>query len=87
MKIEPKQKLNLCIDTKLTFLVVLCHDFYILFVCFSPQRLSEGAQLNYEQNMHDAIAIMNKLQTGLDVNVKFTGWVGIFDVTNQVVHV
>ena len=37
------------------------------------QRLSEGAQLNYEQNMHDAIAIMNKLQTGLDVNVKFTG--------------
>lgn len=38
----------------------------------SPKRLSEGAQLNYEQNMHDAIAIMNKLQTGLDVNVKFT---------------
>lgn len=39
----------------------------------APKRLSEGAQLNYEQNMHDAIAIMNKLQTGLDVNVKFTG--------------
>lgn len=39
----------------------------------APKRLPEGAQLNYEQNMHDAIAIMNKLQTGLDVNVKFTG--------------
>jgi len=37
------------------------------------QRLTEGAQLNYEQNMADAIAIMSKLQTGLDVNVKFTG--------------
>ena len=43
-------------------------------VSLNPQqRLPEGAQLNYEQNMHDAIAIMNKLQTGLDVNVKFTG--------------
>lgn len=39
----------------------------------SPKRLTEGAQLNYEQNMNDAIAIMDKLQTGLDVNVKFTG--------------
>ena len=46
---------------------------YIVLFVVLPQRLSEGAQLNYEQNMHDAIAIMNKLQTGLDVNVKFTG--------------
>ncbi|XP_031564281.1 ubiquitin carboxyl-terminal hydrolase MINDY-1-like [Actinia tenebrosa] len=39
----------------------------------APETLPEGAQLNYEQNMHDAIGIMSKLQTGLDVNVKFTG--------------
>ncbi|XP_014679081.1 PREDICTED: protein FAM63A-like, partial [Priapulus caudatus] len=38
-----------------------------------PKNISEGAQLNYEQNMHDAIAVLPKLQTGLDVNVKFTG--------------
>ena len=29
--------------------------------------------LNYEQNMHDAMAVIHKLQTGLDVNVKLTG--------------
>ena len=29
--------------------------------------------LNYEQNMHDSISIMYKLQTGMDVNVKFSG--------------
>lgn len=37
-----------------------------------PKNLSNGAQLNYEQNMMDAIAILPKLQTGLDVNVRFT---------------
>ncbi|RWS13118.1 hypothetical protein B4U79_03794 [Dinothrombium tinctorium] len=37
-----------------------------------PRNVSEDEQLNYEQNMHDAIAILPKLQTGLDVNVKFT---------------
>nr|CAD7445488.1 unnamed protein product [Timema bartmani] len=30
-------------------------------------------QLNYEQNVYDAIAILPHLHTGLDVNVKFTG--------------
>ncbi|EDO33166.1 predicted protein, partial [Nematostella vectensis] len=48
----------------------------------APERLPEGAQLNYEQNMHDAIGIMCKLQTGLDVNVKFTG-VGDFEFTPE----
>ncbi|XP_064477199.1 ubiquitin carboxyl-terminal hydrolase MINDY-2-like isoform X2 [Ornithodoros turicata] len=38
-----------------------------------PKDIPEVAQLNYEQNMHDAIAILPKLQTGLDVNVRFTG--------------
>ncbi|XP_054719694.1 ubiquitin carboxyl-terminal hydrolase MINDY-2-like [Uloborus diversus] len=38
-----------------------------------PKNIPEGTQLNYEQNMHDAMAVLPKLQTGLDVNVKFTG--------------
>ncbi len=37
------------------------------------QDASEGIKRNYEQNMHDAMEIITKLQTGLDVNVKFTG--------------
>lgn len=31
------------------------------------------SRLNFEQNMGDAMAVIHKLQTGLDVNVKFTG--------------
>jgi len=38
-----------------------------------PKNLSGELKLNYEQNMHDAMAVLPKLQTGLDVNVKFTG--------------
>ena len=38
-----------------------------------PSTLSNSSRLNYEQNINDAIAILPKLQTGLDVNVKFTG--------------
>ncbi|XP_021925366.1 ubiquitin carboxyl-terminal hydrolase MINDY-2-like isoform X2 [Zootermopsis nevadensis] len=38
-----------------------------------PKNLTLPRQLNYEQNMHDAIAVLPRLHTGLDVNVKFTG--------------
>lgn len=38
-----------------------------------PKNLSGDIRLNYEQNMNDAMAVLPKLQTGLDVNVKFTG--------------
>ena len=38
-----------------------------------PTNLSGEGRLNYEQNMNDAMAVLPKLQTGLDVNVKFTG--------------
>lgn len=34
---------------------------------------NEEMILNYQQNMQDAIDIMHKLQTGIDVNVKFSG--------------
>ncbi|KAK3102027.1 hypothetical protein FSP39_008212 [Pinctada imbricata] len=39
----------------------------------APKNSPEAIVLNYEQNMHDAMAVIHKLQTGLDVNVKFTG--------------
>ena len=38
-----------------------------------PNELAESRRLDYEQNVQDAIAILPKLQTGLDVNVRFTG--------------
>lgn len=46
------------------------------------QHITEATRLNYEQNMHDAIAVFPRLQTGLDVNVKFTGFVHIFLITD-----
>jgi hypothetical protein len=36
--------------------------------------MAEGAQRNYEQNVQDTLSILPKLKTGLDVNVKFTGY-------------
>lgn len=47
-----------------------------------PKNIPEGAQLNYEQNMNDAMSVLPKLQTGLDVNVKFTG-VSDFEYTPE----
>lgn len=47
-----------------------------------PKEISEVQRLNYEQNMSDAIAVLHKLQTGLDVNVKFTG-VRVFEYTPE----
>ncbi|KAM6426544.1 ubiquitin carboxyl-terminal hydrolase MINDY-2 isoform 4-T6 [Liasis olivaceus] len=38
-----------------------------------PKEISEIQRLNYEQNVSDAMAVLHKLQTGLDVNVRFTG--------------
>ncbi|KAJ9580585.1 hypothetical protein L9F63_024236, partial [Diploptera punctata] len=38
--------------------------------------------LNYEQNVQDAIAVLPKLHTGLDVNVQFTG-VTSFEYTSE----
>lgn len=49
-----------------------------------PSNMSEGAQLNYEQNMMDAISVLPKLQTGLDVNVRFTS-VSDFEYTPELI--
>ena len=51
----------------------------LIFLClwglwFLCQNLDETSRANYEQNMQDAMDLMHKLQTGLDVNVKFTGF-------------
>ncbi|XP_051754621.1 ubiquitin carboxyl-terminal hydrolase MINDY-2 [Ctenopharyngodon idella] len=47
-----------------------------------PKEISEAQRLNYEQNMSDAMAVLHKLQTGLDVNVKFTD-VRVFEYTPE----
>ena len=39
---------------------------------FILKNMPEGTQRNFEQNMQDALSILPKLKTGLDVNVKFT---------------
>lgn len=38
-----------------------------------PKTASEAVRLNYQQNMQDGMAVVHKLQTGLDVNVGFKG--------------
>lgn len=50
----------------------------------TPKDLPETTQANYEQNIQDAMGVMHKLQTGLDVNVKFTG-VRDFEYTPELI--
>ncbi|NXM76651.1 MINY1 hydrolase, partial [Serilophus lunatus] len=47
-----------------------------------PREPSEGLQLNFQQNIHDAMTVLPKLSTGLDVNVRFTG-VSDFEYTPE----
>nr|XP_044994333.1 ubiquitin carboxyl-terminal hydrolase MINDY-1 [Jaculus jaculus] len=47
-----------------------------------PQEKSEGLQLNFQQNIDDAMTVLPKLATGLDVNVRFTG-VSDFEYTPE----
>ncbi|XP_075048869.1 ubiquitin carboxyl-terminal hydrolase MINDY-1 isoform X2 [Mixophyes fleayi] len=47
-----------------------------------PQENSEALQLNFQQNVNDAMTILPKLSTGLDVNVRFTG-VSDFEYTPE----
>ncbi|XP_068188608.1 ubiquitin carboxyl-terminal hydrolase MINDY-1 isoform X2 [Antennarius striatus] len=39
----------------------------------TPREKADGMELNFQQNMNDAMAVLPKLSTGLDVNVRFTG--------------
>ncbi|XP_060112406.1 ubiquitin carboxyl-terminal hydrolase MINDY-1-like [Heteronotia binoei] len=47
-----------------------------------PQKESEVLQLNFQQNVNDAMTVLPKLSTGLDVNVRFTG-VSDFEYTPE----
>ncbi|XP_012979258.1 ubiquitin carboxyl-terminal hydrolase MINDY-1 isoform X2 [Mesocricetus auratus] len=47
-----------------------------------PQEKSEDLQLNFQQNVDDAMTVLPKLATGLDVNVRFTG-VSDFEYTPE----
>lgn len=47
-----------------------------------PQKQSEALQLNFQQNVNDAMTVLPKLSTGLDVNVRFTG-VSDFEYTPE----
>ncbi|NXX40456.1 MINY1 hydrolase, partial [Tricholaema leucomelas] len=47
-----------------------------------PREPSEGLQLNFQQNINDAMMVLPKLSTGLDVNVRFTG-VSDFEYTPE----
>lgn len=48
----------------------------------TPREKSDGMKLNFQQNMSDAMAVLPKLSTGLDVNVRFTG-VSDFEYTPE----
>ncbi|XP_034016464.1 ubiquitin carboxyl-terminal hydrolase MINDY-1 isoform X2 [Thalassophryne amazonica] len=39
----------------------------------TPREKAVSVELNFQQNMSDAMAVLPKLSTGLDVNVRFTG--------------
>ncbi|XP_032089720.1 ubiquitin carboxyl-terminal hydrolase MINDY-1 [Thamnophis elegans] len=47
-----------------------------------PQDQAEAVQLNFQQNVNDAMTVLSKLSTGLDVNVRFTG-VSDFEYTPE----
>uniref|UniRef100_A0A3Q2YD82 Ubiquitin carboxyl-terminal hydrolase n=1 Tax=Hippocampus comes TaxID=109280 RepID=A0A3Q2YD82_HIPCM len=36
------------------------------------RQKTDGMELNFQQNMSDAMAVLPKLSTGLDVNVRFS---------------
>jgi hypothetical protein len=45
----------------------------IVFAIFFLQKLSNENRANYEHNVEDALAVLPKLKTGIDVNLKFNG--------------
>uniref|UniRef100_A0A914V409 Ubiquitin carboxyl-terminal hydrolase n=1 Tax=Plectus sambesii TaxID=2011161 RepID=A0A914V409_9BILA len=50
----------------------------------APENLADQLRTDYEQNVSDAVAMLTKLMTGLDVNVKFTG-ISDFEYTSECV--
>jgi hypothetical protein len=48
-----------------------------------PKNLDPDRRLDYEANVSDAVIVLPKLQTGIDVNVKFSSGVKDFEYTNE----
>ncbi|VDQ01495.1 unnamed protein product [Trichobilharzia regenti] len=44
-----------------------------LLLSKTPNDLDDGQLINYESNFYDALCLFPNLQTGLDVNIRFTG--------------
>lgn len=64
IKITPGQT-----DVSSTYLTDLLGTY--LLELHKSSQLSDGEKANLEHNIQDTMAIFPKLQTGLDVNVKF----------------
>ncbi|KAK4470331.1 hypothetical protein MN116_005895 [Schistosoma mekongi] len=52
-----------------------------LLLSKTPDDLDYGQQINYESNFRDALCLFPYLQTGLDINIRFTG-VADFEYTS-----
>ncbi|CAF1240565.1 unnamed protein product [Didymodactylos carnosus] len=68
---------KICINADICILSaeqILAYLVDFLFQCV-PKNIPDEEHLNYEQNINDAMAVLDKLKTGLDVNVKFDRYV------------
>ncbi|CAF3479200.1 unnamed protein product [Rotaria socialis] len=72
--------LNPDIDAITTERVITLLADYILEL--DQSKLSDEERANYEHNVQDALAVLEKLKTGLDVNLKFDG-VDQFEYTRE----
>jgi len=79
-----KNKINLPLNTK-----IVTYDQMIVFLANfilenGTNNAPEGFQLDYEQNISDAMQLFPKLQTGLDVNVQFNS-ITSFEYTSEMI--
>lgn len=51
--------------------------YFFSYLIFKVQKSGEHS-FDYEKNINDAISLLPKMQYGLDVNVKFTGYLNHF---------
>jgi len=57
-------------------------NIFFFFLYFFLKKLSDEDRINYERNVQDALGVLEKLKTGLDVNLKFNG-VDQFEYTRE----
>ncbi|XP_017310416.1 ubiquitin carboxyl-terminal hydrolase MINDY-1 [Ictalurus punctatus] len=66
-------KAKLPVQTEVITIEALMAHLGECVLSIKPREKAEGMELNFQQNMSDAMAVLPKLSTGLDVNVRFTG--------------